>query len=182
MRLSPSDMPRVTRPHRLATILTASVVWVIGIAQVQAAGVIYRCESASGVIEYSNSAPAGSKACKKISLPTITTIPAPKPVKTAVQNNRNARSGGDEAFPKVPPARQRKRDSDRARILRDELSREESKLADLKKTYNNGEPERLGNERNYQKYLDRVARMKSDIARSEGNIKALRRELSALRP
>ena len=50
--------------------------------------------------------------------------------------------------------------------------REEERLAALKKEFNNGEPERLGNEQNYQKYLDRVAEMKAAIARKESDIAA----------
>lgn len=52
----------------------------------------------------------------------------------------------------------------------------------MKREYNNGEPERMGNERNYQKYLDRVADLKSGIARKEGDIAAIKRELSKLPP
>ena len=48
---------------------------------------------------------------------------------------------------RVDPAEQRARDSDARRILQDELQREEDRLAELKKEYNNGEPERQGNER-----------------------------------
>lgn len=179
MSLTNPDAPRSA--HHLVLIAGLLVAFT-GVAKAADTGAIYRCEAASGVIEYSNSKPAGSKQCKKIALPTITTIPAPKPVKAASRNSGSQGKGADAAFPKVAVSKQRKRDSDRARILRDELSREEQKLADLRKTFNNGEPERLGNERNYQKYLDRVASMKADIARSEGNIKALRRELAALRP
>ena len=57
---------------------------------------------------------------------------------------------------------------------------EETRLAALQKEYNNGEPERQGNERNYQKYLDRVNEMKAAIARKEGDIAAIRRELGKL--
>jgi hypothetical protein len=78
---------------------------------------------------------------------------------------------------KVSVSEQRARDSDARRILQDELKREEEQLAALQKQYNNGEPERLGDERNYQKYLDRVANMKAEIARRESDIAALRREL-----
>jgi hypothetical protein len=48
----------------------------------------------------------------------------------------------------------------------------------LKQEYNNGQPERRGDEKNYQKYLDRVAEMKASIERSESDVAALRRELS----
>ena len=55
-------------------------------------------------------------------------------------------------------------------------------LAGLKRDFNNGEPERRGDERNYQNYLDRVASMKAGIARSESDIAALKRELAKLPP
>jgi septal ring factor EnvC (AmiA/AmiB activator) len=86
-----------------------------------------------------------------------------------------------DGFPKVDPATQRTRDSDRRRILEDELKKEETRLAAIQKEYNNGEPERQGDERNYQKYLDRVQRLKEDIQRTEGNLATIRRELSALK-
>ena len=73
---------------------------------------------------------------------------------------------------RVDPGAQRARDSDSRRILEGELRREEERLAEMRKEYNNGEPERQGNERNYQKYLDRVAEMKSGIARKESDIAA----------
>jgi len=49
--------------------------------------------------------------------------------------------------------------------LKTNLRREEGRLADLQREYNNGEPERRGDERNYQRYLDRVAELKAGIAR-----------------
>ena len=61
------------------------------------------------------------------------------------------------------------------------MKREEQKLADLKKEYNDGEPERQGNERNYAKYQERVASMKEAIERSERNIEALKREMGNLK-
>ena len=55
------------------------------------------------------------------------------------------------------------------------LDAEEQKLADLKKEYNGGEPERRGDERNFAKYQERVAAMKENVERTEKNIEALRR-------
>lgn len=81
---------------------------------------------------------------------------------------------------KITPADQKARDSDKRAILEGELRREEERLAQLKRDYAGGQPERLGNERNYQKYLDRVAGMKADIDRSEADIAALKRELAKL--
>ena len=52
----------------------------------------------------------------------------------------------------------------------------------MQKEFNNGEPERLGSERNFQRYLDRVAEMKAAITRKEADIAAIRRELGKLPP
>ncbi|MGH8855879.1 MAG: DUF4124 domain-containing protein, partial [Telluria sp.] len=57
----------------------------------------------------------------------------------------------------------------------------EKKLADLRRDFNGGEPERQGNERNYAKYQERVAGMRDEIGRSERNIEALRREITNIR-
>ena len=83
---------------------------------------------------------------------------------------------------RVDAAEQRNRDSDARRILEAELRKEEEQLANLRKEFNNGEPERRGDERNYQKYLDRVAEMKATIARKESDVAALRRELAKQTP
>ena len=50
----------------------------------------------------------------------------------------------------------------------------------LQMEYNNGQPERIGNEKNYQKYLDRVAGLKQNIQFTQSNIEALRRELARI--
>ncbi|MFZ3288512.1 MAG: DUF4124 domain-containing protein, partial [Telluria sp.] len=96
-----------------------------------------------------------------------------------------ARSGPPAAtpsdFPKVDNAQQKARDNDRREILTDELRSEERKLAELKRDFNNGEPERQGNERNYAKYLERVEQMRDNIGRAEKNIEALKREIANIR-
>ena len=52
----------------------------------------------------------------------------------------------------------------------------------MQKEFNNGQPERLGSERNYQKYLDRVEEMKAAIARKQNDVAALKRELAKFPP
>ncbi len=162
-----------------SAVLTAS-------SAASAQGAIYRCTNSSGVVEYGNAAPVKGQKCQKIALPAITTVPAgPKVAKKASKSKApaaGARSADNESaasFPKVTPTAQTKRDNDRKRILKEELGREEKRLAVLRKEYKNGEPDRRGNERNYQRYLDRVEKMKADIARVEGNVDALRRELAS---
>jgi chromosome segregation ATPase len=81
----------------------------------------------------------------------------------------------------VDGAAQRARDDDRRAILDEELRAEEKKLADLRQEYKNGEPDRLGNERNYAKYQERTGRLRDDIGRAERNIDALRREIATIR-
>jgi predicted nucleic acid-binding Zn-ribbon protein len=84
-------------------------------------------------------------------------------------------------FPRVDNATQRARDDDRREILNEELRAEEKKLADLKRDFNNGEPERQGNEKNYAKYQERVAQMREAIGRAEKNVDAIRREIGSIR-
>jgi predicted RNase H-like nuclease (RuvC/YqgF family) len=81
----------------------------------------------------------------------------------------------------VDTGAQRTRDAERRKILEDELKKEEMRLAELRSEFNGGEPERRGDERNYQRYLDRVQRLKDDIARSESAVSSLRREMAALK-
>jgi hypothetical protein len=90
-------------------------------------------------------------------------------------------ASGATAFPKVDPAEQRVRDLERRRILSEELRKEEARLAELRAEFRDGEPERRGDERNYQKYLDRVQRLKDEIARTESAMASLKRELAGLR-
>jgi hypothetical protein len=138
---------------------------------------VYRCDSPNGVPVYQGSS-SGSN-CRPIDLQPLTTIPAPK--LPAAKTSAAAAKASPDGFPKVDGAAQRARDGDRRRILEDELQKEQQRLGELNAEYKNGEPDRLGNERNYQRYLDRVARLQEDIARTESNIASLRRELSTIR-
>ena len=69
------------------------------------------------------------------------------------------------------------RDAEARQLLLGELQTQQAKLAEQMQAYNGGHPERLGNERNYQKYLDRVQSMKQQIDLTQANIAALQREL-----
>ncbi len=138
---------------------------------------VYLCVDEHGKKEYKNTGP--TKGCKKVDLPGITMIPAPPKKPALPAASRPASTPPD--FPKVDNGTQKARDGERKQILLDELKGEEQKLANLKKDYNKGEPERLGSEHNYAKYLERVAAMKEDIDRTEKNIEALKREINNLK-
>ncbi len=122
--------------------------------------------------------------CRPLDVPGAV-IPAPKPRPEGSQRTRvpapAASAASPADFPRVDTSEQRARDADRRQILQDELSGELGKLADMKREYNNGEPERRGDERNYAKYQERVANLKDSISRSEKNVEALKRELSNIR-
>jgi len=132
---------------------------------------MYRCPGN----EYNNTLSAKEakdKGCKTIEGAPITIIQGVKPRAGAPPP-----AGSGPAGNKVDPADQRARDTDSRRILEGELKREEDRLASLKTDYNNGQPERQGSEKNYQKYLDRVTDLKAAIARKESDVLALKREI-----
>jgi predicted lipid-binding transport protein (Tim44 family) len=144
-------------------------------AAAQSGSTVYRCPSkAGGVDEFTNMVSAEGA--------PITIVQAPRPRPAAPVASGAASGVARSGDAKVDPAAQRQRDSDARRILEAELRREEERLAGLKRDFNNGEPERLGSERNYQTYLDRVASMRAGIARSESDVAALKRELAKLPP
>jgi len=144
---------------------------------------IYRCVDANGRPLYTD-VKVGK--CQLIdtgpSLPASSPpIPAPRPPSSSGASSAPAPSSTQANFPRVETSQQRARDDERREILGDELRIEEKKLADLKRVFNNGEPERQGNERNYAKYQERVASMRDEIGRTERNIEALRREIGNIR-
>lgn len=139
---------------------------------------VYVCVGENGTKEYKNI--GTTKGCKKVDLPGITMIPAP-PRKPGIQTASAKPSSAPSDFPKVDSGAQKTRDTDRKQILLDEMKTEEQKLAGLKSEFNNGEPERRGDERNFAKYQERTAAMKEDMDRSEKNIEALKREIGNLK-
>ena len=133
---------------------------------------MYRCPGN----EYNNTLSAKDakdKGCKTIEGAPITIIQSNKP-----RGPTTPVASSGPVGTRVDPADQRARDNDARRILEAELKREEDRLAAMRTDYNNGQPERQGNEKNYQKYLDRVADMKTALARKESDILALKREIA----
>jgi hypothetical protein len=144
--------------------------------------IIYKCVDADGRIEFTDSA---RRNCKALDLPG--TIPAPAKAKSAPAAGA-ARAASPAAaatapadFPKISSYQQKNRDDERRDILNEELRSEEKKLAEMRREFNGGEPERQGNERNYAKYQERVILMRDSIARAEKNVDALKREIANIR-
>ena len=154
-------------------------------AAAQAHGQLYVCADAQGHKTYTDKrAGAG---CKLLDLPGAMTEPPRKtaplagaPARPALQAaGTPAPAAG--AFPRVDGAEQRARDLDRRQILQDELRSEEQKLAAQRLEFNEGQPERQGNERNYAKYQERAAQLKENINRTQQNVEALKREIANIR-
>jgi len=144
----------------------------------QGSTVVYRCPGPPPLYtDAMTPQQAKERNCRTIEGAPVTVVQMPKPRTSAAAPLPAASRPADA---KVDPTAQRQRDSDARGILEAELRREEDRLAELKREYNNGEPERQGNERNYQRYLDRVAELKAGIARKEGDIAAIKRELGKL--
>ncbi len=131
---------------------------------------IFQCTDASGKIEYKNT--GETKGCKRMTVDPV--------VMPHLGNSAAANNSSNSAFPKVDAATQKARDSDRRKILDDELAAKKTHLAELQKDYNNGEPDRTGDERNYQRYLDRVQQMKDNISRTQSDIDSIQGEIGKL--
>ena len=141
---------------------------------------VYRCPGPPVLYTDALSAQeAKDKGCRTIEGAPITIVQAPPRARPPAVSSTNA-SAPRSGDTKVDPASQRARDSDARRILADELRAEEERLAAMKAEFNNGEPERKGDERNFAKYQDRVNEMRAAIQRKEADIGALRREMAKL--
>jgi hypothetical protein len=165
-----------TRLSRCAMLLLACGAVPALSAETPDSSVMYRCPGN----DYKNTITAKDAeklGCKRIEGAPVTIIQMTKP---RPASPATATSGGGSA--RVDPVAQRARDTDARRILEGELRAEEEKLAAMQKEFNSGQPERQGDEKNYQKYLDRVSDLRAAIARKQTDIAALQREIKKLPP
>ena len=160
----------------LLLMSTASLATLPALAQER----VWRCGN-----EYTNNAAvAKEKGCKVMEGGNVTVVQSPRPASgsgTAANPAVRAPSGSPVGSPRVEGSDQRARDGEARSVLQSELRKAESRQVELLRDYNNGQPEKQGSEaRNYQKYLDRVADMKAELARNESDIAGIRRELGRL--
>ena len=170
-----------------------------GFTQATIQNTVYVCEQ-QGVTVLRNTPPTSAQArqmqCTRktmktkvappqnISRSTTSTMPslnsAGVPIAPPMWNDPQRTANTLVVGMQVPPNVQWQRDLGRKRILLAELSSAELRLQTLKAEYRDGQPERLGNERNYQKYLDRTAELQQNIRLTEASIAALRREINTI--
>ena len=144
---------------------------------VQAQGTVYRCPGPPVLYTDALSAKeARDQGCRTIEGTPITVMQTVKPRPAASAAPAEARG----AEGRVDAGQQRVRDDERRRVLQTELRSAEERLAIAQKEFNNGQGERRGDERNYQRYLDRMAELKDSIARHEADVQALKREIAKL--
>ena len=144
-------------------------------------GAMYRCPGN----DYNNTitaAEAEKLRCKKVENAPVTVIQSPAGGASPASAAPPARPVAAIADPMSPAdsAALRARATNARRSLEGRLKSEEGKLAVLEKEFNGGEPERNIDEFDFQKYLDRVARMRSAINRKQIEIAELRREIDKL--
>ena len=139
------------------------------------ADVMYQCVDEHGNKTFSNIKPSMKNAnCKAMDLgPSIPTTSSP--------SGSGAKTPSPSSFPKVGEDAQKARDNDRRRILEGELDAERKNLENAKKDLAEQEATRHGNERNYQKVLDRLEPYKNKVDLHERNIESIQRELSKIR-
>lgn len=142
---------------------------------------MFVCTGKDGVRTYQNS--DGGDGCAPLNLNPITVVPAPRPSVNGGMFSEppSAGSSGRRASTyDNRTASDFNAKDDRMKILQEELRIEESKLKSLQDEYKKGQPDRLGNEKNYQKYLDRVSRLEQEIMVTNDNIEILKTELIRL--
>lgn len=144
-------------------------------------GAMYRCPGN----DYNNTISASEAEklrCKKVENASVTVIQSAKPGASAASAAPPARPvpAVAEAMSPADSAALRTRASNARRSLEGRLKSEEGRLSALEKEFNGGEPERRIDEFDFQKYLDRVARMRSEISRKQIDIAELRREIDKL--
>lgn len=132
----------------------------------------FKCVDANGRATYTNmKEQTKGKNCTVVSR-EISVVPAAP----AARANRETPSPA--GFPKVDTATQKNRDDARRRILEEELSGEEKALQQARAELAGQESIRTGDERNYQRVLDRLQKYKDAVERHEKNVAALKRELN----
>jgi hypothetical protein len=163
---------------RKASLLPAAIA--LALAPVAfAQGTVWRCADPDGHAHYTNiKKETEGKTCQVVTK-EVSVVPAPQlgGAQTAARSSA-AQTATPPNFPRVDRETQRSRDDGRRRILEDELATEEKSLVDAKTQLSEQESQRFGDEKNYQRVLDRLKPYQDAVERHERNVSALRREIA----
>lgn len=143
---------------------------------------IYKCVDDSGKPHYTNvKRDAQGRSCTLVTR-EVSVVPSGSSPSAATAPPRSAAAQPTPAnFPRVDRDVQKSRDDSRRKILEDELTTEEKSLARARQDLAEQESVRSGDEKNYQRVLDRVQPYKDAVDRHERNVSALRKELANLK-
>lgn len=158
-------------------VMLSILVWA---GQSAAQGSVFRCKGNEYVASVKDSKNGDCKLMEGGNVTVVqgtrVNLPATDVVKVASVAPKTANSSSSQRL--ESSSEQRSRDSDARTILESELKRSETKQAELLKEYNNGEPDRNALDiKNPQRYVDRIAELKANIARNDSDIAGIKREL-----
>jgi len=155
----------------------ASAVLALGCAfGAHAQSEIYKCVDDQGHTVFQNI--GRGKQCERLAIDPVVTVPGTRASRPADA----PRQATPANFPRIDGDTQRSRESDRRRILEEELQSEQERLGRLRSEYNEGAPALLPDEqRGSQRYQERVRRLGEEIERSRANVASLQRELAPQR-
>ena len=147
---------------------------------------IYKCADPDGRVTYSN---VPSKTCRKLLLDPVNVAPATKPAprSTASAPSKSTASPSPASFPKVDDQTQKSRDSDRKRILENELAAEQKNVEQARKELAEQEGIVLPSERmqggaiSGGKVQERIQQYKDKLALHQRNVEAISKEIANLR-
>jgi hypothetical protein len=149
-------------------LLCGALPLLIAASGVMAQNEIYKCLDATGRPSYTNiKRDTVGRNCSMVTR-EISVVPA-------------AQNSAPSGFPRVDVATQRARDDGRRKILENELNSEQDLLKDAQAKLTEQEQIRNGDERNYQKVLDRLQPFKDAVDQHQKNIEALQKELASLK-
>ena len=158
---------KAMKPTR-AVISSSLVFLVLALAPPFVSAQLFKCVDADGKVTYSNEG-GGAKGCKQLSSEqTVSTI--------SMRANPSPAT-----FPRVSDQTQKERDKARRQVLEKELEDEQLALEEAREKLAEQQSVRYGDEKNYQRVLDRLQSYKDTVERRERNIEALTQELSELR-
>lgn len=138
----------------------------------------YRCVDANGRSTYTNiKEETVGKKCTVVSR-EVSVVPAER---IAPQLGPAGPAGKALAAPAPSPSTVASRANDRRRILEEELDGEQKRLSEARQKLAEQQAVRSGDEKNYQKVLDRLKPYTETVAQHEKNVEQLRRELGSIR-
>src|SRR5262245_20804570 len=139
---------------QLRVWLACAALGAAGLAHAQ--GTVWKCIEGDGRAHYTNiKRETDGKNCTVVTKEVSVVPGAPQRAAPA--------AGAASDYPKVDRQTQRSRDDNRRKILEDELAQEQKSLADARAKLTEEQSMRYGDEKNYQRVLDRLKPFQDEV-------------------